>query len=252
MNTQINNTATSSSNALSSLDTESWEEEILAPERIPGRVFVILFGVGEHQTEGIYSLRAAKDEDSLPQDTVVAFIDEDDALRYATQLEASMDHSPTVFPIDWSELVNFCYGAGYKCRTEARGTLLMPPDHNVGLTDWEKALHLRQGRFQVLDSDPVLPCPRASVTPEPAAAAAASTIDEDAFFIDGPEWVLEGTLQASVVEEAAEDDQPVEEEEADKDDASQLFLGMDTKLADPAQLEALKLSLERLLPSDEF
>lgn len=189
-------------------------------------------------------MRAAKDEDALPQDTVVAFIDEDDALRYSTQLEATMDHSPTVFPIDWSELVNFCYGAGYKCRTEARGTLLMPPDHNVGLTDWEKALHLRQGRFQVLDSDPVLPS-HATVTPEAAAA-----ITEDLFFIDGPNWVFEGRLQASFVEEVAEDDQDVEED-ADKDNVSQLFLGMDTKLADTAQLEALKQSLERLLPSDE-
>lgn len=45
------------------------------------RCFVILFGVGRAETEGIYSLRAVAKDDGLPVDTIVAFENEDDALR---------------------------------------------------------------------------------------------------------------------------------------------------------------------------
>ena len=45
------------------------------------RCFVILFGVGRAETEGIYSLRALAKEDGLPVDTIVAFEAEDDAQR---------------------------------------------------------------------------------------------------------------------------------------------------------------------------
>lgn len=47
------------------------------------RCFVILFGVGRAETEGIYSLRAVAKDDGLPVDTIVAFENEDDALRCA-------------------------------------------------------------------------------------------------------------------------------------------------------------------------
>lgn len=47
------------------------------------RCFVILFGVGRAETEGIYSLRAVAKDDGLPVDTIVAFENEDDALRWA-------------------------------------------------------------------------------------------------------------------------------------------------------------------------
>ena len=46
-----------------------------------GRCFVILFGVGRAETEGIYSLRAVAKDDGLPVDTIVAFEAEDDAAR---------------------------------------------------------------------------------------------------------------------------------------------------------------------------
>ena len=46
-----------------------------------GQVFVILFGVGTSETEGIYSLRALSGDDGLPQDTIIAFECEDDAMR---------------------------------------------------------------------------------------------------------------------------------------------------------------------------
>ena len=47
------------------------------------QVFVLLFGVGEAETEGIYSLRAMSREEGLPQDTIVAFEDLEDAERCA-------------------------------------------------------------------------------------------------------------------------------------------------------------------------
>ncbi|KAK9838318.1 hypothetical protein WJX81_004326 [Elliptochloris bilobata] len=118
-------------------------------------VHVILFGVGDFETEGIYSLRALRREDNLPQDTIIAFEDDDDAVRYAGLLEATMVHKPHVCPITPQELLEFCREAGYSCRLEPRGTLLIPPDHNVGLTDWERSLRLREGQFSVLARDPV-------------------------------------------------------------------------------------------------
>ena len=48
------------------------------------QVFVLLFGVGEAETEGIYSLRAMSREEGLPQDTIVAFEDLEDAERSAS------------------------------------------------------------------------------------------------------------------------------------------------------------------------
>lgn len=45
------------------------------------QVFVILFGVGSAETEGIYSLRAMSRDDGVPQDTIIAFEFEDDATR---------------------------------------------------------------------------------------------------------------------------------------------------------------------------
>ncbi len=57
-----------------------------------------------------------------------------------------MVHKPHVCPITPQELLEFCREAGYSCRLEPRGTLLIPPDHNVGLTDWERSLRLRCDR----------------------------------------------------------------------------------------------------------
>lgn len=51
--------------------------------RVAMQVFVLLFGVGEAETEGIYSLRAMSREEGLPQDTIVAFEDLEDAERSA-------------------------------------------------------------------------------------------------------------------------------------------------------------------------
>ena len=45
------------------------------------QVYVILFGVGKSETEGIYSLRAVTGSDGLPVDTIIAFESGEDAQR---------------------------------------------------------------------------------------------------------------------------------------------------------------------------
>ncbi|GFH22567.1 uncharacterized protein HaLaN_20048, partial [Haematococcus lacustris] len=46
------------------------------------QVYVILFGVGERESEGIYSLRAFGEE-GLPQETIIVFESQEDASRPA-------------------------------------------------------------------------------------------------------------------------------------------------------------------------
>lgn len=180
-----------------------------------GKIYVILFGVGSSDTEGIYSLRVVEHDDGLPVDTIVAFEFEDDALRYSTLLEATMDHEPTVWPIEWGELLEFCNSAGYRCRLEPRGSLLIPPDYNVGMTDWEKSLRLRRGEFQVLESEPSLQ--------EGRHALADAAIYLEELFSREPHVSAAPHVDSNVV---------------------------DSQLADPVQLEQLKQSLERLLPRE--
>lgn len=63
--------------------------------------------------------------------------------RYSALLEATMEHSPHVCSISPTELMAFCSDSGYRCRLELEGSLLMPPDYNVHITDWERSLRLR-------------------------------------------------------------------------------------------------------------
>ena len=81
--------------------------------------------------------------DQLPQETIIAFEDAEDAQRYASRLEATMDRPPNVVPITPSELLEFCLESGYNCRLEQGGSMLCPPDFNVDVTDWERSLRLR-------------------------------------------------------------------------------------------------------------
>lgn len=55
-------------------------------------MFVLLFGVGEAETEGIYSLRAMSREEGLPQDTIVAFEDLEDAERCVRAVNPPYTH----------------------------------------------------------------------------------------------------------------------------------------------------------------
>lgn len=54
-----------------------------------------------------------------------------------------MEHMPHVCPIEPSELLDFCTESGYTYRLESQGSLLIPPDYNVGMTDWERSMRLR-------------------------------------------------------------------------------------------------------------
>ena len=54
-----------------------------------------------------------------------------------------MEHMPHVCPIEPAELVDFCTDSGYTYRLESQGSLLIPPDYNVGVTDWERSIRLR-------------------------------------------------------------------------------------------------------------
>ena len=54
-----------------------------------------------------------------------------------------MEHAPTVTAIEPAELMEFCAEAGYTYRLESHGSLLIPPDYNVGMTDWERSMRLR-------------------------------------------------------------------------------------------------------------
>ena len=107
------------------------------------QIHVILFGIGEGEPEGIYSVRAMPGADQLPQETIIAFEDAEDAQRYASRLEATMERAPNVVPITPSELLEFCKESGYNCRLEQGGSMLSPPDFNVDITDWERSLRLR-------------------------------------------------------------------------------------------------------------
>jgi hypothetical protein len=131
------------------------------------QVYVILFGVGSTDTEGIYSLRVMSRDDGLPQDTIVAFSSKEDAERYSGLLEATMDHVPSVCPIEPVELLDFCTDSGYSYRVEAQGSLLIPPDYYVGITDWERSLRLREGKWTVMErelSSPSTPAPELTQT----------------------------------------------------------------------------------------
>ena len=46
------------------------------------QVYVVLFGVGEASTEGIYSLRSHSEETGLHVETIICFETNEDAFRY--------------------------------------------------------------------------------------------------------------------------------------------------------------------------
>lgn len=43
--------------------------------------------------------------------------------------------------------------------------MMMPPEFNVGITDWERSMRLREGNFRVLEQEPGID--RESVTASP-------------------------------------------------------------------------------------
>lgn len=117
-------------------------------------VYVVLFGVGEASTEGIYSLRSHSEEIGLHVETIICFETNEDAFRFAGLLEATMTHGPSIHTIRPKDLVKFCEDSGYACRLEPKGSMMMPPEFNVGITDWERSLRLREGKYSVLEQEP--------------------------------------------------------------------------------------------------
>mmetsp|Transcript_68668 Transcript_68668/g.217182 ORF Transcript_68668/g.217182 Transcript_68668/m.217182 type:complete len:345 (-) Transcript_68668:1991-3025(-) len=143
-------------------------------------VYVLLFGVGT-ETEGIYSLRSANDE-GLPVDIILAFEDPDDAKRYSVLLEAQMEHCPEVEGMPPDDLIEFCMDSGYNCRVMPAGSLIMPSENTVEVTDWERAMRLREGMWSVTASD---------YEPSPMAATLEALLQEKG---EGMEEVEEGGM----------------------------------------------------------
>lgn len=119
--------------------------------------YVILFGMGSEETEGIYTLRTVdngRDGEAFNVDTVVAFKTEVDAQRFATLLEASLKHQPAVYSTSWADIKEWCTENNARFRLEPAGSLLIPPESNVSITDWERALALQRGEYSVLAQEP--------------------------------------------------------------------------------------------------
>lgn len=93
------------------------------------RVWVLLFNANT-DNEGIYTLEIEG------KNIIVAFEQEDDAIRYAGLLEAQDFLSPTVESIDSDDLKEFCEEAGYDLNLVPTDALLVPPERNVDKTDW--------------------------------------------------------------------------------------------------------------------
>ena len=93
------------------------------------QVWVLLFNANT-DNEGIYTLEIEGDN------IVVAFEQEDDAIRYAGLLEAQDFLSPTVESIDSQDLEEFCREANYDLNIVPTDGLLVPPERNVDKTDW--------------------------------------------------------------------------------------------------------------------
>lgn len=65
------------------------------------QVYVILFGVGSSVTEGIYSVRVTTRDEGLPQDTIVAFSAEEDAVRCVSHSLMTFQTPPQLQPELW-------------------------------------------------------------------------------------------------------------------------------------------------------
>jgi hypothetical protein len=94
------------------------------------QVWVLLFNANT-DNEGIYTLEIEGDN------IIVAFEQEDDAIRYAGLLEAQDFLSPTVERIDKRDLEEFCRDANYDLNIVPTEALLVPPEKNVDKTSWD-------------------------------------------------------------------------------------------------------------------
>jgi hypothetical protein len=93
-------------------------------------VFVLLFNA-RTDNEGIYSTQVGD------RNVILMFEQEDDALRYADQLEAEDFPKPTVEGIDPQEIEEFCQESDYDCILVTAEMLVTPPSMNVDETEWQ-------------------------------------------------------------------------------------------------------------------
>lgn len=93
-------------------------------------VFVLLFNA-RTDNEGIYSTQVGD------RNVILMFEQEDDAIRYADQLEAEDFPMPTIEPIDAKEIEEFCKEADYDCILVTSEMLVTPPPNNIEQTDWQ-------------------------------------------------------------------------------------------------------------------
>lgn len=106
----------------------------------PMRVFVLIFNA-HTENEGIHSIRVASSDGSdsgAVRNKILMFESEDDALRFALQLEAQDFPTPSVEMMDAEEIKEFCASAGYEWEIiPANSDLVLPPEMNVDHTDWQ-------------------------------------------------------------------------------------------------------------------
>jgi hypothetical protein len=95
------------------------------------RLWILLYNAGS-DNEGIYT----RYEGGINK--IVGFKSEDDAVRYAGLLEAQDFPAPMVEAIDEFEVQEFCRGAGLDLIVVGDTELLMPPEQNIELTDWQE------------------------------------------------------------------------------------------------------------------
>jgi Protein of unknown function (DUF3110) len=93
-------------------------------------VFVLLFNA-RTDNEGIYSTQVGD------RNVILMFEQEDDAVRYADQLEAEDFPKPTVEGIDPEEIKEFCQDSDYDFIVVTPEMLVTPPTQSLEETDWQ-------------------------------------------------------------------------------------------------------------------
>ena len=93
-------------------------------------VFVLLFNA-RTDNEGIYSRQEGN------RNVILMFEQEDDAVRYADQLEAEDFPKLTVEGIDPEEIEEFCQDSDYDFILVTSEMLEIPPSHSLAETDWQ-------------------------------------------------------------------------------------------------------------------
>ena len=109
------------------------------------KVWVLLFNA-DSENQGIYT-RLENDKN-----IVLAFMQEDDALRYAMLLEAQDFPSAVTESIDEKELMEICEDTGLELNIIGEDELAIPPVRNVEKTYWQEDSDHQSNTFNGLNS----------------------------------------------------------------------------------------------------